>query len=1015
MSRLLQITARIGLIACLLSLSGALALAQSQASTGIIEGTVQDESGGVIPGATVTLTQTETGFERVAITDDEGRFRARLLPIGPYQLKAEMDGFKTSEQSLRLTVGATLTVRVTLQVGQITETITVTGTPQIETSKSTNQATVQERAIEELPINGRDFQSFVFLTPGTVQSGRNTVSLGGGKGIETNFQIDGADRNNAFFGGQSGGDRPPFTFSQEAVREFVVLSNGFSAEFGRSGAGLVNVVSKSGTNNFHGSVFYLFQDADFLANERTRSVSRLSSVGGVSVGGLDRGLRPISSINERDREPVGRRHQFGGSFGGPIVKDKAFFFFSTEHQFFDQPLIVDFFLDAQEQAIAPPELLALQGVFTSTDDAYVYNGRADFNPNSSNNFSFRYTFTDSEQVNGTTTGTTNDAISRNGLELNETQQLVANWNAVITPRLVNEFRFNYLFEDRPRFSNVSDVTSDVTVSGCCDLGGIFFLPIPEDDDRYQVVDNLSYSFGAHDLKFGVEYNDTGVDQVFRGNFRGAFRFGSLQDLVDQRPNRYRQFFGPGDLVVRIQEWAFFVQDDWKATPNLTINMGLRWEGQYNPENDRPNTDFPAFADKLVDDTDNWAPRLGFAWDPSGNGKTVIRGSAGIFYARTPTLLFSNPLRVNGEVTNGATLQFSGTTAAGQVPLVFNGDSFPGLSPAFGSLQEAANLLGIALPATGSVPFARVNLHALDFENPESYRFSVGFEHELASQWVTGATYNHAQTRHRQRRRDLNLFRGTVNSVGREVFDTRNGNRPFINITSDDIRLVESSAESEYDSLTFFLNKRFTGNFQFQANYTLAYNDSDDDNERSANGIGSVNGFDLAQDFSRSDNDIRHAFVFNGVLELPYGFQFSGIVNANSGRPFDALTGSDSNFDGNFFDYAAFVADPALDAQGIPTGCAAVAAIGVSGDCVENRLIGRNPFNNRKFVNVDLRITKKFNFTDTINASAFIEFFNLFNTRNFIVVEDEIDDNEFGVPVAQAGDPFNFQIGFRFDF
>ncbi|MFQ5741917.1 MAG: carboxypeptidase regulatory-like domain-containing protein, partial [Acidobacteriota bacterium] len=447
-SRLLHLTTALCLVFLLAVLAGGQLKAQSQASTGIIEGTVEDQSGAVLPGVTVTLRQTETGFERVIVTDDSGRFRARLLPVGPYAVNASLEGFKQTTRELNLSVGSTLNVTVQMEVGDITQTVTITSdfTPLVDTENPRTQAMVDEKAITNLPINGRDFQSFVFLTPGTVSAGRNTISIGGQKGIETNFQIDGADRNNPFFGGQSGGDRPPFTFSQEAVREFVVLKDGFSAEFGRSTAGLVNVVTKSGTNEWHGSAYYLYQDNSFIADEKFR---RVNSDG---------------SVSEFDNQALGSRHQYGGSLGGPIARDKAFFFFSTEHQDFSRPLFVEFEFNDAERALLQqfaPGLLDLEGTFDSTDDAHVYLGKVDLNANDSNNLSIRYTFTDSEQVNGTTTGTTDGAVDNNGLELDRTHQFVAGWNSVITPRLINEFRFNYTYEDRPRDANVNFDTSEV--------------------------------------------------------------------------------------------------------------------------------------------------------------------------------------------------------------------------------------------------------------------------------------------------------------------------------------------------------------------------------------------------------------------------------------------------------------------------------------------------------------------------------------------------------------------------
>lgn len=963
LKRLARFALLAGLVGVLSFIPATSALAQAEATTGVVEGTVDDQSGSVIPGATVTLAQTETGFERVVISDDAGRFRARLLPVGIYLMKVEQTGFKTFEQNFRLTVGSVYTVRVTLQIGDISETVTVMAGVDIDTSSSLTQNAVGEKAIDDLPINGRDFQSFVYLTPGTVGAGRNTVSISGGKGIETNFNIDGVDRNNPFFGGQSGGDRPPFTFSQEAVREFVVLKDGYSAEFGRASAGIVNVVTKSGTNDWHGGIFYLFQDGSFINDTITRRVASDGSV--TEVRGTAEGSR---------------RHQFGGNFGGPIAKDKAFFFFSTEHQDFVRPIFVRFNLSSAERAVAPQQLLDQEGQYSGSDDAHVYLGKFDWLANDSNNISLRYTYTKSEQVNGTNGQTSSFSIDNNGLELDKTNQFVGSWNSVITPRLVNEFRFNWVKEDRPRLANVNDATAEVRFGGGT-TGGTFFLPIPEVDDRYQVVENMAYNFGAHDVKFGVEFNDTGVDQVFRGNFRGSYRFDDIFELNAGTPSAYLQFFGPGDFVARVQEWALFIQDDWRATRNLTINLGLRWEGQYNPVNDRPNPDFPAYAKKIADDTNNFGPRIGFAWDPQGNGKTVIRGSGGIFFARTPMLLFSNPLRVNGDVNNGATLFFGGSNVPAPVP---GGEGFPGFTRAFQSIEEGSAFLGgLGLPASGTIPGAVVNLHALDFQNPESYRFTGGIEHQLHADWVFGFSYTHARTIHRELRRDTNLFPGTPDAEGRIIYNTSSRPIPF----AGDIALVDSSSFSNYNAVTFSLKKRFADHFLLQAHYTVGDNKSVEDNERDANTQHPVDPMNIDAEYGRSSLDIRQNFTFNAVVELPWDFQLSSIITANSGTPFNATTGTDNNRDGNFND-RPFIGGSMVD---------------------------RNAFEQPTFSNVDLRITKKFVFTDTAFASAFIELFNLFDNHNFIVTETRFGRTEFGLPLGQGGDPFSLQLGVRFDF
>ena len=948
------------------------AMAQSGASTGIIEGTVTDQSGAVLPGVTLTLRQTENNFERIVVSDDSGRFRARLLPVGPYVLSAELTGFKKNERELVLNIASTISLEISLELGEITQVVTISSdfAPLVDTAETRNSETVNSKSIENLPINGRDFQSFVFLTPGTVPAGRNTVSLGGQKGIETNFQVDGADRNNPFFGGQTGGDRPPFTFSQESVREFVVLQDGFSAEFGRSTAGLVNVVTKSGTNSFHGSAFYLYRDSGFIANTRSLRVNT------------------DNSITTSESVAVGNRHQFGGSFGGPIVRDKAFFFFSTEQQDFGRPLNVVFRFDDAERTLIQqqaPELLAFEGTFASTDDAQVYLGKVDLLASANHNLAFRYTFTDSEQSNGTYTGTTTSGVDNNGLELDTTHQFVANWNSIISNRAVNEFRFNYVFEDRPREANVSFDTSEVRIGNEARVGGVWFLPIPETDDRFQFVDNLSYNFGSHDLKFGFEYNDTGVDQVFFGNGRAQYRFGDLNAFLANDPRDYRQRFGDGIFSARVQEPAFYIQDEWKVSPQFTLNLGLRYESQLNPDNNRPNRSFPAYSGKIVDDTDNWAPRFGFAWDLTGEGKSVLRGSAGIFFGRTPMLLYSNPLVVNGDVAGDVEVRIAGT---GRITPKTGGQSFPGFTRVFGSLQEAGAFGGFAVPSSGNFPTADAHLHAVDFDNPESYRYTIGFEQDLGSNWAAGISYSHSDTKNRQLRRDTNLFPGVPDSDGRNIYGSPfRPNRPFSNITTSRIVLVESSAYSDWDALVLTLNKRFTGNFQMQASYTFQDNVSIEDNERDASTIHPSDPDNLRADFGSSNLDVQQNLTVNGVVDLPAGFQVSGIFFINTGAPWNARTNFDNNGDGNANDR------PVINGQ----------------------IVARNGFENDKFSNMDLRVTKSFFFTEEARASAFIEFFNLFNARNYRVSNTTFGRTGFGIPTRQGGNPLTMQLGFRVDF
>ena len=953
------------------------AYAQAQGSTGQVAGTVRDNNGAAIPGATIKVVNTQTGLERSATTNEGGFYRFVLLPPGTYNMTAEAANFtKTDLANVRVTVGQITDANITLGVAAVSEAITVTAEAR-QTTTSNTDAFINESSIANLPINGRRFQDFVTLTPtAQVEPSRNQISLSGQRGIYgANVNIDGMDYNQPFFGGVRGGERSnnAFTIPQESIREFQVIASGYSAEFGRSTGGVVSVVTKSGTNSYNGSAFYLNRPAD---------------------------LTPENAFGQ---EAGFTQQQFGGSFGGPIRKDRMFFFGSYEQQILDQAREVFFdrlnnFTPTANSTEAFNYLKSLETPFTQTNDAIAFLGRFDWQINNANRFNVRYNYSWNEGANANATGnslfpTTNRALSNNGTEGNNSNTVVGQLNTFFTNALVNELRGQYSREERPRLANSESVGVGSTIGT---YGTRNFLPTTQFDWRVQVFNNLTWILGNHTVKFGAEYNHLFIDQTFAFNqFGDIFINGSnIESILEimstggPTANRFdstavtlRRNIGNGQLDFTQQQVAFFAQDAWRIRPNFTLNYGLRWEGQFNPQPDVSNTSLynqvrgfvfpsgrtvdPAY---IPDNTDQFGPRVGFAWDPFNNSKTVIRGFGGIYYASSPGLLFAGPLNNFRNPPGDLSIQLPirvpvgnpNNTVYKQLQLIginlnsFSLDSLPILTVQ--QVQSISAALGLAGfdPFTGAQPITWAN----DYENPKSYQFGGGFEHELASGFTFGIDYSQVNTINLQRNTELNIPLPTIRPVAtdpalRPFYGLRTGTaRPIPTLGS--VQLRESSARSIYQAMTVRTNLRKKWG-QFSAFYTLSRSLSDDDNERDAGGVGYEDTFNFAPEYNYSRLDARHLFVANPVFFLPYGFEVSSALRFRSGRPIDAtLGGSDANSD--------FVNnDRPYSAPGVP--------------------FKRNAFRNLAQYNVDFRVQKGFSFGDSARLIFSAEFFNLPNLAN----------------------------------
>ncbi|QQS40737.1 MAG: TonB-dependent receptor [Acidobacteriota bacterium] len=810
----------------LLSLLLFAAQAFGQGTTGSITGVVADSSGAVLPNATVRLTNESTGVNLTTTAAGDGVYNFTLLKPGTYKVTVTAEGFADNTRVVEVQVGRTTTADISLGVGDVAAEVTVSA-ESVQTTESKSDAVLSETAISNLPINGRRFQDFVTLTPtAQVDPQRGQISLAGQRGINSNINVDGVDYNQPFFGGIRGGERAnlAFTIPQESIREFNVVSGGYSPEFGRSTGGVVNAVTKSGTNDVRGSAFYLWRPEELSRqNEFVDEIERVRNVDAIAA-------------------PT--QHQFGGSIGGPIVTDRLFYFGALEFQRFEAPREVLYSnLRNVTRSATTEEAYAIytgnQTSFTQTNDAWAALGRVDWQANSNNLLTVRFNYSKNNAENANATGettldpTTNRALSTNGTEKNRNRILVAQLISNFTPNILNDFRFQLAREDRPRFANA--IAPNVSLGGVGEFGTRTFLPTTQYDERLQFADSLTILAGNHTLKLGGEFSDIYASQLFGFNQTGAYFIGGAAQAAfeaasltagsttdrrfDNTSANYRQQIGNLLADYTVRELAFFAQDNWRITPRFQIDFGIRAEQQYNPDpqlgNDAlisllQNANFPLRGGGLdptsiPDSGWQFGPRVGFAWDLSGNGKSVLRGFGGLFYARTPLLLLAAPVNNFRDPAGDLSVQIpfsssalSAGTAAGATaynafltanpgyvaalsatglscPQVVNPsdtrscvpnsvyrqfllagvnlnsfglDSLPQLSRS--DIDTIAAALGQGLPGLAPIGIEE------DFKNPRSIQLGLAYEREVADGLIVGVDFLNVNTSRLERNRELNL-------------------------------------------------------------------------------------------------------------------------------------------------------------------------------------------------------------------------------------------------------------------
>ncbi len=967
---------RVWLVAALL-LGGALpGLAQTDVTTSRISGTVTDGEGAPLPGVTVEARNQETGLVVTAVTDEKGFYRLLNLPTGTYTVTASLEGFATLEQpNVRLLLGSAPTINFTMQTAQVADTITVTDTvPVVEVTNTQIGTTIQSEQIENLPSAGRDFKNLVLLTPESrLESERGNISLSGERGINTSITVDGVDYNNAFFGGAVGGaeGRAPLSISQETIKEFSVVTNGASVEYGRSGGGFVNIITKSGTNNLHGSVFYFNQPESLIAD-------------------FPDGSKP------RDQE----KEQYGGSLGGAIAKDKLFYFVSYDNQDRSQTVPING-ANLDPDIFAKYPVLASPPQFVQTQDGSVAFGRVDYQASPAHRFMLRANVVDYEGINGTSdSGARTESF--NGIEKLDTKAYVGSWSGQFGSNLLNDLNLNYIDEETPREDKGLNLP-EIQLGGLR-FGEVSFLPIQTTNERKAFADTLTYLAGDHVIKAGVEYNETTVDQIFKGNWRGVFIFGNEAQLLAGQWREYRQFGGLGGLTsdqagaanFSQEETALFLQDQWFVSPSLTVSAGVRVETLDNPNdpilnpNDPNGTGGFRLTGEIPDSENQLSPRLGISWAPDPT--TAIRFSAGRYWSRTPALLWAQPFTANG--VQGAQLTITCPQSGG----LCTGPPTSPLAPAWGAGWNPVGIERVDFRGVGGASAAPdVFTVDPDFENPYTDRVTLGAEREILPLFALGIDLTYAEGNQLQRLTNFNrAYDGTLASNGLPRYSSTRRFPSYNRIVMD-----VSDAESEYKAATLTLQRRYADNYSLYGAVTWSEDRDHDSNERNFAGIQLEDYNNLDLSWGPSNRDQEWKVVLNGVWDTPlWGIGLAGAFRFATGSPYTPRANSDLNNDGES---------------------------GTDRPTVNGVHLGRNSERQPDFWTTDLRLSKKFT-VGPGDLAVFAECFNctdretrLVSSNNQIIgAPPSTPTNPFPRPTFGVEDDFvrnprTIQLGLRYDF
>jgi len=949
------------------------ASAQARLTAADLNGTVTDASGGLVSNVAIAATNVEWNVVRTAVTDESGRYLVPALPPGKYSVAASRAGFKTEiRHGIDLSLGATVTIDFTLTIAPTSETVTVAAeAPLVQTNRTEVSSLVSQRQIDSLPINGRNFISFSLISPGvaadrTPQQGptmTSGLSFTGQRARSNNVMVDGFDNNDIVVGAVRA------TFSQEAIREFQVLTSSYSAEFGKAAGGVVNIVTRSGTNNLHGNAYIYLRDESLNARGHFEQ--------------FDTAGNPVSI----SKAPY-HQTQWGGTLGGPMMKDRSFYFLSSERTDITDSRVVTIDPVAANVLNSAGFPVELGNVPLGVSNTEAF-GKVDHHWSAPRLFVVRANYAKIEREGIDDFGGT-VARSRGTVQLRTDWSISAAETDVFGTRWLNESRIQFAHETQeiqaldPNCGgacfNPDQGGPTLEVTGVASVGRQRITPNLRLNRHLQMADTLSYLSGPHHLKVGVEYNH--ISFPSGGNslplhFGGRYIFSpipalgvtsALDGVVKGIPAAYVQGYGnPFYTDYGYQDVSLFVQDEYKRG-RLVIKPGLRYQRQFWQDYTYTVSDVGGgtFSYPTPSDGNNIAPRIAVAYDLTGDGKTPVHASYGMFYDNIITAVLDVGRVVNGSASAVRTL----VLAAPRASIAWNA---PGHR--LGE-DQVLGLLGGSYPSLAIVP-------GPSLENSYAHQTAVGVDRVLRGDLALSVNAVYLRGFNMPGTIDYNPVLPARLGASRRPNDlpcSANPAAPCTNGgipgTSASVLQYTSFGESWYKGLTVALHKRLSHHYQLLVSYTVSKAEDTSTDFQSnfvpqnsgfgrdpADRDGLPLGFDPDSERGPATHDQRHRLVVSGIYELPWRMQVSGILTAGSGRPYTPLAGADLNGDGNG---GAFPPDRA---RRVPTD--------------ESSSVGRNSETTASQFTVDLRLTKRFTFGRNVTLDAIAEAFNIFNRVNFI--------------------------------
>jgi hypothetical protein len=927
----------------------------AQLGTAGISGLVTDTNGAAVPNAHVVVKNKATGQTRETTASGEGIYTFQNLPPASYEIRVEAANFAPAVvEAVTLNVGEIPAINVTLSPAGAQATVVVTPGDVLNVDTNTSQVAgvINERTLTNLPLNGRNFLDLAFLIPGNAPAPNYDptktttieVSSAGQLGRGGNIAVDGADNNDDVVGGTLQ------NFPQDGIGEFQIATNRFSAEIGRSASSAINIVTKGGSNDIHGSGAFFFRN------------SRLSSV----LPTLDRNL-----ITTQGRPPFDRE-QYAASIGGPIKRDRAWFFAAFEYR--NQDGVV----------ITGVRDLTARRVVTSFSPAplndLLFTARGDWQTGKNDRMAFRFSVQHEDDVDRGSLRRPIGTADNRQHSFNRYNSFVYNWTHTFSSNVLNDFVFheNKFLNRIPSFVENKNEIRFPSVQD----GGNFRIPQQTPQNRVQFRDNLSWTKGAHALKFGGEFQRIDAGAVFdlfgSGTIETTEDFGTLDRNGDGLVN-------DNDIVIAdtirstapvrpptVNDldnyyFAFYAQDDWKVRPNFTLNMGLRWEVDTDAKNLKHFNEInpillPFVGSSRSREYNNFAPRIGFNWDPWRNGRTSIRGGYGIYYDR---IVLEVPLleRLLDGRKLGIEVRLGSVCNTPDGSCGSAGTFLPG-TPTLTNPFTGTAISGVGIG---------INILDKNLSTPYVQQFNLGFQRELTRDLIVSVDGIHSF--------------GSKFIIGRFIGSVFN---PSIG-GNDDVVNIESSVKTWYDGLLVNVQKRFSNRYSFNASYTLqkSFNFSNDDQIPFQ--VPPLNHKNLRLDKGPPPNEERHRFTFHAVADLPYGFQLSPIYTLASAVPFDIQIPGGSrricelqrNAGGRTFHIGsqlnAFITQ--LNAAGGSLCASQNSTTGEFQTRVILPLVRDDLKLGDNFQSFDLRLTKTFKFGERFSVQGIAEVFNLFNITN----------------------------------